>query len=146
MGSGTWFTIADFASAIDANLDRWLGDRFRLGLSEYRALTLLRSAPAHELRITELARQIGLTSNSTTRLVIRLESKGHARREACEDDGRGVYAKITPRGATLLDEIQPPFEDHLQAILTDPTAHLPQFNADQLGAALGHLHGLVTHT
>ncbi|WP_190246475.1 MarR family winged helix-turn-helix transcriptional regulator, partial [Brevibacterium casei] len=96
--SGAWSRVAAFASAVDASLDKWLGDNCRLGLTEYRALTLLSQESSKELRITVLAQRVGLTSTSTTRLVSRLESKGHARRDVCQDDGRGVYAVIDEPG------------------------------------------------
>src|SRR5690606_25829955 len=102
--SDTWARVATFATAVAGALAAWLAENVSVGVSEYRAFGLLVAAPARELRIEELARAVGLTSTSTTRLVSRLESKGLPRRDLCEDDGRGVYAVVTDAGETLVRE------------------------------------------
>jgi DNA-binding MarR family transcriptional regulator len=141
--SGAWSRVAAFASSVDANLDKWLGDHYRLGLTEYRALTLLSQAPDKELRITVLAQRVGLTSTSTTRLVSRLESKGHARRDVCEDDGRGVYAVIDEPGEKLLREVREPFEARVQDLLSNPAKHFPHLNPSLVASALAEVGALV---
>ncbi|HLV57204.1 MAG TPA: MarR family transcriptional regulator [Actinotalea caeni] len=141
--SDTWARVATFATAVDGALDRWLAEHHRVGLSEYRALGLLVAAPAKELRIAELAHAVGLTSTSTTRLVSRLESKGLARRDLCEDDGRGVYAVVTDAGETLVREVRAPYEERLRAILTDPATVVPHLDVDTLGASLQEVAALV---
>lgn len=141
--SGAWSRVAAFASAVDASLDKWLGDNYRLGLTEYRALTLLSQASDKELRITVLAQRVGLTSTSTTRLVSRLEAKGHARRDVCEDDGRGVYAVIDEPGEALLREVREPFEARVQELLGNPAKHLPHVDADLVASALSEVSALV---
>lgn len=141
--SGAWSRVAAFASAVDASLDKWLGDNYRLGLTEYRALTLLSQAPDKELRIRVLAQRVGLTSTSTTRLVSRLESKGHARRDVCQDDGRGVYAVIDEPGEALLREVREPFEARVRDILSNPAKRLPYLDADLVASALAEVGALV---
>lgn len=141
--SGAWSRVAAFASAVDANLDKWLGDNYRVGLTEYRALTLLSQAPDKELRITMLAQQVGLTSTSTTRLVSRLESKGHARRDLCEDDGRGVYAVIDEPGEALLREAREPFELRVQSLLSATEKHFPHLDAGIVASSLADVGALV---
>lgn len=141
--SSAWSRVAAFASAVDANLDKWLGDNYRLGLTEYRALTLLSQASDKELRIAVLAQRVGLTSTSTTRLVSRLEAKGHARRDVCEDDGRGVYAVIDEPGEALLREVRESFESRVQDLLSNPAKHLPHLDAGLVGSALSEVSALV---
>lgn len=138
-----WSRVAAFASAVDANLDKWLGDNYRLGLTEYRALMLLSQASDKELRIAVLAQRVGLTSTSTTRLVSRLESKGHARRDVCMDDGRGVYAVIDEPGEALLREVSEPFEARVQDLLSNPTKHFPHLDAGRVATALTEVGALV---
>lgn len=141
--SGAWSRVAAFASAVDASLDKWLGDNYRLGLTEYRALTLLSQASDKELRITVLAQRVGLTSTSTTRLVSRLEAKGHARRDVCEDDGRGVYAVIDEPGEALLREAREPFGARVEELLGNPAKYLPHVDADLVASALVEVSALV---
>lgn len=141
--SGSWSRVAAFASAVDASLDKWLGDTYRIGLTEYRALTLLSQASDKELRITVLAQRVGLTSTSTTRLVSRLESKGHALRDVCQDDGRGVYAVIDEPGEALLREVREPFEARVQDLLSNPAKHFPHLDAGPVALALAEVSALV---
>ena len=134
--SQTWDIVAVFASAVEASLDRWLNEHWRIGLTDYRALLLLSQSPQKELRIASLAQQVGLTSTSTTRLVSRLEEKGLAKRDVCQEDGRGVYAVIDPVGEELLWNIQVPYEAHVSGLLDDPTQLLAPVDVKPLANAL----------
>ena len=142
-GSGAWSRVAAFASAVDASLDKWLGDNYHLGLTEYRALTLLSQTSDKELRIAVLAQRVGLTPTATTRLVSRLESKGHARRDVCQDDGRGVYAVIDEPGEAVLREIREPFEARVQDLLSNPAKHFPHLDANLVTSAFAEVSALV---
>ncbi|GAA1482231.1 MarR family transcriptional regulator [Gordonia sinesedis] len=141
--SAAWSRVAAFASAMDSSLDKWLGDTYRLGLTEYRALTHLSHAPEKELRITTLAQRVGLTSTSTTRLVSRLEAKGHARRDVCEDDGRGVYAVIDEPGEELLREVRGAYENRVRELLGNPAKYFPQIDPDVVASALGEVSAVI---
>ena len=142
--SRAWSRVAAFASAVDASLDRWLTDRCRIGLTEYRALVLLGGAPDKELRIAVLAQRVGLTSTSTTRLVTRLEAKGLVQRDVCQDDGRGVYAVIDEPGEAMLREVREPFEARVHDVLSNPAKHLPHLDAGPVASALAEVSALVT--
>ena len=141
--SAAWSQVAVFASAMDASLDRWLADTYRIGLTEYRALAFLGRASDKELRVAVLAQKIGLNPSSTTRLVSRLEAKGLARRDVCEDDGRGVYAVIDERGEELLCEVRGPYEARVQELLSNPGIHFPHLDARAVSTALTEVGGLV---
>ncbi len=131
--------MAVFASAVDANLDKWLSDAHRLGLTEYRALNFLSQASDKELRVAALAQRIGLNASSTTRLVSRLEAKGLARRDVCADDGRGVYAVIDEPGETLLREVRDPYEARVNDLLSRPAAHFPDLDPHLIATALAEV-------
>ncbi|WP_248580433.1 MarR family transcriptional regulator [Nocardioides sp. InS609-2] len=142
--SVAWSKVAAFASAVDASLDKWLADTHRIGLTEFRALTFLSQARDRELRVNDLAQRVGLNQSSTTRLVSRLEAKGLARRDVCEDDGRGVYAVITDQGETLFREVRGPYEDRLHELLSKAAVHFPQLDVRLLGHALREVESLIT--
>ncbi|GAB17131.1 putative MarR family transcriptional regulator [Gordonia effusa NBRC 100432] len=141
--SAAWSMTAAFAAAVDANLDRWLSENYRIGLTDYRALASLSREADKELRIAELAQRVGLTSTSTTRLVSRLESKSLARRDVCEDDGRGVYAVIDDAGEALLREVRDPYDARVRELLTDPGKHFPQIDAGIIATALSQVTTLL---
>lgn len=141
--SAAWSQVAAFASAVDADLDKWLSGEHRVGLTEFRALTFLDRAVDKELRVNELAQRLGLNQSSATRLVSRLESKGFARRDVCENDGRGVYAVIGERGEALLREVRGPYEARIRESLADVSVRFPHLDAGQLGRALKTLEALI---
>lgn len=141
--SRAWSQVAAFAGAVDASLDKWLTDSYRVGLSEYRALTLLSQASDKELRISVLAQAVGLTSTSTTRLVSRLETKGLARRDVCADDGRGVYAVIDEAGEALLRDVAGPYAARVNDLLSNPSKHFPHLDTFALAGALKEVGALL---
>ncbi|MCJ7858219.1 MarR family winged helix-turn-helix transcriptional regulator [Corynebacterium kalidii] len=138
-----WSTVAAFASAVDADLDKWLAARYRVGLTEFRALTFLGDLPARELRVSELAQRLGLNQSSATRLVSRLESKGFAYRDVCDDDGRGVYAVLDGDGEALLRDARGPFAQRVRDVLRDLPGHFPHLSAGAVDGALEDVRSLL---
>lgn len=143
--SDVWAKVAAFASAVDASLDKWLTDNHRVGLTEYRALAFVSRASDKELRVNDLAQRVGLNQSSATRLVSRLQAKGLARRDVCEDDGRGVYAVITEHGETLLREVRGPYEGRVRELLGEAPMHFPHLDVQQLAHALDQVETLIAH-
>jgi DNA-binding MarR family transcriptional regulator len=142
--SSAWATVAAFASAVDAELDRWLADRYRIGLTDCRALAALSRSAHKELRVSELAQQVGLTQSSATRLVSRLETKKLVRRDLCTDDGRGVYAVLTAQGEALLGELRTPYEERVRELLSSAGARFPELDLPRLSGALGKVGALLS--
>ncbi|WP_327088305.1 MarR family transcriptional regulator [Nonomuraea sp. NBC_01738] len=92
-----WVDVVRLHARVEQALTSAL-QRHGLGLSEYRALCHLSSAPDGVLRMQELADLLGLNQSSVTRLVGRLEGGGLSVRDVCPDDRRGVHTKITDEG------------------------------------------------
>ncbi|MEU6857758.1 MarR family transcriptional regulator [Glycomyces sp. NPDC046736] len=124
-------------------MDKWLAERYRIGLTDYRALTLVARAPEKELRVNDLAHRVGLNQSSATRLVSRLEGKGFAKRDLCEKDGRGVYAVITEQGEALVREVREPYEDRVRELIEAAAQDLPQLDAKGLARALTEVGTLI---
>ncbi|MDR8018832.1 MarR family winged helix-turn-helix transcriptional regulator [Nesterenkonia aerolata] len=140
----TWAKVAAFASAMDASLDKWLGNTYRVGLTEFRALSFVSQTSEKELRVNHLAQKVGLNQTSATRLVTRLETKGYAQRDVCEDDGRGVYAVITEAGEDLLREAKGPYAARVRELLENSSTHFPHLDAGHLSYALHEIESLLT--
>ncbi|MEU8015901.1 MarR family transcriptional regulator [Micromonospora parva] len=136
-------TVAAFAYAVDASLDGWLGDNYRVGLTEFRALVVLHQEPHKELRVNDLAQRVSLNQSSTTRLVSRLEAKGLARRDLCQGDRRGVYAFITEQGQALAREVREPYEGRIRELLREAPTHFRHLDVRQLGDALSEIQTLI---
>ena len=97
-----------------------------------------------ELRITELANRVGLTQSSATRLVERMEAKGLAFRDACPDDGRGVFAVITDAGLKAVTEIREPYETMICELLSDAAKKYPQLNLVDLDQSFQAISKLIS--
>ncbi|HEX4903143.1 MAG TPA: MarR family transcriptional regulator [Acidimicrobiales bacterium] len=69
----------------------WLGVLIRLARS-----------PGQRLRMSELARDMTMSTSGLTRLVDRIEAAGQVRREACPEDRRGFHAALTDEGRAAL--------------------------------------------
>ena len=87
-------------SAIESRLGKALR-RYGLGQSEFRTLRILAAAEKNEVRLLDLADDLGLDRSSVSRLVTRLEDAELVRRESCGDDRRGVYTVLTDEGRDL---------------------------------------------
>ncbi|MFI6602587.1 MarR family winged helix-turn-helix transcriptional regulator [Nonomuraea sp. NPDC050536] len=112
-----WTGVVRLHARVEHELAAALQRRHGLGLSEYRALCHLSTAPDGELRMQELADLLGLNQSSVTRLVGRLEAAGFTRRDLCPDDRRGVYTVITDAGRTRKQEASGTYEGTLTAAL-----------------------------
>lgn len=124
--SAVWAQVAATVAAVDAALGKWLLDNYGVGLTEYRAILHLSRTPEQELRITQLAQKVGLDQSSATRLVGRMEDKELAYRDACPDDGRGVYAVITEKGLESVASIREPYERKIRELLSGAAKQYPQ--------------------
>ncbi|QCX81443.1 HTH-type transcriptional regulator MhqR [Streptomyces sp. YIM 121038] len=87
----------------------------RSGLSslDFDALTRLSRSPGRQLRMTDLAAQLSLSTSGVTRAVDRLQRGGLVRRASSPDDRRSTYAVLTPEGAERLHGV---LGEHLDGI------------------------------
>ncbi|AEF38613.1 MarR family winged helix-turn-helix transcriptional regulator [Hoyosella subflava] len=114
-----WRAFIDGSQRLMAVLNRDLADATGLTLADYRILVLLSEAPRNALRMSELAEGILASRSKLTHQVRRLEGQGLVVRESCEDDGRGVIARITPRGLDTLRESAPGHVESVRANFID---------------------------
>lgn len=69
----------------------WLGVLIRLART-----------PGQRLRMSELARDMTMSTSGLTRLIDRIEAAGHVARQACPEDRRGLWATLTPTGLDVV--------------------------------------------
>ena len=89
-------------------------------------------APGHRIRMAELARQALLSRSWLTRRVAQLEDAGFVRRTDAGDDGRGVFAELTPLGLDTFTEME---RSHARSIATHFSAHITEDEARTMSAA-----------
>ena len=87
----------------------WLGVLLRLART-----------PEQRLRMTELARDMTISTSGLTRLIDRIEQAGHVRREACPNDRRGFFAVLTPAGRRMVARATPSHLADLDRYLSAP--------------------------
>lgn len=76
----------------------------------YDVLWELDKSPGGTLRLNEIGKRVLLDKYNVTRLVQRLENEGLVKRLPCPQDGRGVFASITPKGKKLREKMWPVYE------------------------------------
>ncbi len=103
-------------------LERRLGDAAELSVTWLGVLIRLARSPGQRLRMTELARDMTMSTSGLTRLVDRIEAGGFVRREACPEDRRGMLAVLTDAGRDVLASATPCHLDDLQRYLAEPLA------------------------
>jgi DNA-binding MarR family transcriptional regulator len=123
---GAWRGFLRVHTALVRELDAELDAAHDLPLSSYDVLIYLRAAPDKRLRMAELADSVLLSRSGVTRLVDRLEREGLIERDACTEDGRGLFAVLTEKGDELLSRARP---THLAGVRE---RFLSRFSEDEL--------------
>lgn len=113
-------------SALTKLLDAELVREHGLPLSSYEVLLFLADSPQGQLRMSELADGVLLSRSGLTRRVDRMERDGLLRREPSEDDARGWFAVITPKGRQLFNRAR---KTHLDGVRD---RFLSRFSRDEL--------------
>ncbi|MFE4974939.1 MarR family winged helix-turn-helix transcriptional regulator [Kitasatospora sp. NPDC056651] len=101
--------LARHASAA-CTLDRELGERYGLGMSEFEVLERLVEGcrgDGYAVRVAELAPTVHLSQSALSRLIARLEKAGLVVRAMCENDRRGVQLTLTEAGRERYEQARP---------------------------------------
>ncbi|CZF77611.1 Transcriptional regulator SlyA [Grimontia celer] len=112
-----WLRVKIVVDSVENQIAKELQREHGLGLTDYRALTLLSESENSELRMQELAKLLGLNQSSVTRLVERLEKGGFTIRDICPKDKRGVYTVLTGRGRDIQEKVGKHFTEYLNNAL-----------------------------
>src|SRR5689334_8996785 len=84
-------------------------------LQQYNVLRILRGAGEEGIPTLDVADRMIEQTPGITRLLDRLEAKGLVRRQRCPKDRRQHLCWITPAGRTLLDELEQPMNEAVEA-------------------------------
>jgi DNA-binding MarR family transcriptional regulator len=127
-----WRSLLEAHRRLADALDDELMAQHGFGLQWYDVLVQLAEAGGR-LRMSELAEATLFSRTDCTRIVDRMGRRGLVERQSVPEDGRGVYAVLTPAGRATLREAS---ETHLDGIERRFGAHLDDAGADAL-------HGLL---
>lgn len=93
-----WRALVASHAAVTTALERDLGERHGLGVTEFEVLERLAENPEHLFRVQELAESVHLSQSALSRLIGRLEQHGLVGRSLCDNDRRGIYVCLTEDG------------------------------------------------
>jgi DNA-binding MarR family transcriptional regulator len=123
-----WRAIAASHAAVCSALERELGERHGLGVSDFEVLERLAESVDHQFRAQELADAVHLSQSALSRLISRLEKSGLVERCMCNMDRRGIYVTLTEAGRQRHAEAAPTHRDVLAGVLSGAfpaPAHTP---------------------
>jgi DNA-binding MarR family transcriptional regulator len=115
-----WRELLARHAATACALDRELGERFGLGMSEFEVLERLAEVPdgcTTQLRVQELGEKVHLSQSALSRLIGRLEKGGLVERHMCPEDRRGVFVLLSEAGRQRYQEAKPLHRAVLQRTL-----------------------------
>lgn len=127
-----WRGLLRVHSALVKALDAELLAEHDLPLTSYEVLINLQAAPGHRRRMAELAEGVLLSRSGMTRLVDRLERDGLIERDACTEDGRGMFAVLTDTGEELLSRAR---RTHLDGVRERFLQHFDRDELEQLAGS-----------
>src|SRR6516164_4614092 len=93
-----WREMSACHAAACAALERELGERHGLGISDFEVLERLAESEERKFRAQDLAEAVHLSQSALSRLVDRLARHGLVERCGCEGDRRGIYVVLTEAG------------------------------------------------
>ncbi|MFE9612066.1 MarR family winged helix-turn-helix transcriptional regulator [Streptomyces sp. NPDC006012] len=102
-----WRSYLHATTLLEDHLDRQLQRDAGMPHIYYGLLVQLAEAPAHRLRMTELAMKVKITRSRLSHAVARLEKNGWVRRDDCDSDKRGQFAVLTEKGHEVLRRVAP---------------------------------------
>lgn len=102
-----WREMAACHAAACAALERELGERHGLGVSDFEVLERLAESEQHKFRAQDLAEAVHLSQSALSRLVDRLARHGLVERCGCDQDRRGIYVVLTEAGEQRHGEAAP---------------------------------------
>lgn len=124
-----WRGLLRVHSALVKAFDAELLAEHELPLTSYEVLINLQAAPGHRRRMAELAEGVLLSRSGMTRLVDRLERDGLLERDACAEDGRGMFAVLTDKGEELLSRAR---RTHLDGVRDRFLQHFDEVELERL--------------
>lgn len=130
-----WHALLVVHHRLTGAMDEELRAAHGLRLDWYDVLVQLSEAGGR-LRMAELAEATLFSRTDCTRIVDRMEKVGYVERRPAEEDGRGVYAVLTPQGRSMLRRAS---ATHMASIRRRFAEHLEGGEAGSMAVALGRV-------
>jgi MarR family transcriptional regulator, organic hydroperoxide resistance regulator len=131
---GLFSDIIRFEIELWNAVDTRLKNEFDLPLTHFEPMSVIDRLPG--CRVYDIARELGITTGGTSKLVDRIEANGYCRRLPNPEDRRSSLLELTSAGKRLFAEAGEAFDDELERRLR--TA-VPERTLRQFGATLARL-------
>jgi DNA-binding MarR family transcriptional regulator len=99
-----WAALFEAHPIAIKKVESLIKDHSPLGLDEYDFMLSLSREPSYKARLSVLADKTLYTRSGISRVSKRMLEKGYIKLEQCEEDKRGSYAVLLPKGITALKE------------------------------------------
>jgi MarR family transcriptional regulator, organic hydroperoxide resistance regulator len=115
-------------------VDTRLKSEVNLPLTHFEPMSVIHRLPG--CRVYDIARELGITTGGTSKLVDRIEANGYCRRLPNPADRRSSLLELTPEGQRLLAQAGNVFDAELQRLLG---AAVPERTLRQFAATISRL-------
>jgi DNA-binding MarR family transcriptional regulator len=102
-----WRTFIESSWALHTRLEDELRAQTGLSMNDYHVMVVLSEAPAHRLRMGELAGKLVFSPSRVTYQISSMVKRGLVRKQSCPEDGRGQEAMLTDDGLAALRAAAP---------------------------------------
>jgi DNA-binding MarR family transcriptional regulator len=114
-----WRAFLDGWKGLEHRLDADLKAAHGITLADYEILVHLSDQDDHRLLMSELADLLLTSRSRLTYRIDRLEKERLVDRRPCEEDGRSIWAVLTPAGLALLKEAASLHVNGVRELLVD---------------------------
>ncbi len=112
-----WRNYLDAMRQLECAMDRRLQTRSDLTITDYVILVSLSEAEDRRLRMSELADIVVVSRSRLTYRIDSLVKRGYIDREQCDDDGRGLFARMTDAGFDVISAAAPAHVDDVRELV-----------------------------
>ncbi|GAA3725854.1 MarR family winged helix-turn-helix transcriptional regulator [Gordonia hankookensis] len=110
-----WQVFIETSARLQTVLDDDLKASAGMSLADYQVLLLLHDAPRQRLRMRDLSEHLVFSTSRLSYQIDTLVRRGWLGRERADEDRRGSYAVLTPRGAEVFRNAA---RDHARCVRT----------------------------
>lgn len=104
---------------VNAELARRLAVESSLSYQDYEVLVALTDQPDGELRVLELADELGWEKSRLSHQVTRMAERGLVAKKPCATDGRGFVVSVSPKGRREIEKAAPGHVDAVRELFID---------------------------
>jgi DNA-binding MarR family transcriptional regulator len=114
-----WRAFQEMQARLSAALARDLASHSKLSYPDYVVLVVLTDRPGGQLRLQELARQLGWEKSRTSHQVSRMLVRGLVEKYACGEDQRGALVVASEQGWREIEKAAPSHVEAVRRLVVD---------------------------